>query len=64
MKICIFRGTQIAIFSFRTFFLSATYFRRQHYEVFFSKKIVKWKQVKITNVILQRPQVLYKFGPV
>ena len=35
--------------------------RRQRTEFFFTKKIVKWKQVKITNMILQRLQVLQVF---
>ena len=29
---------------------------------FFSKKIFKWQQVKTTNMILQRPEVLCRFG--
>ena len=33
---------------------SATFFGRQCTDFFFPKKIVKWKQVKITNMILQR----------
>ena len=44
------------------FFIRHFVFRRQPAEFFFAIKSVKWKQVKITNVILQRHQVLCRFG--
>ena len=60
MKICIFGGTQIFLLNYNVqFFITHFVFRRQYPEFFFSKKkFVKWKQVKITNMILQRLQVL------
>ena len=36
------------------FFISQFVFRRQPDEFFFSKKFVKWKQTKITSMILQK----------
>ena len=45
-----------------SFFISHFVFRRQPADFFVFKKFVKWKQVKITITILQRPEVLYRFG--
>ena len=42
-------------------FISYFVFRRQRTEFFLFKKIVKWKKVKITDMILQRLQVLCRF---
>ena len=45
MKICILDQLN---------FIRQFVFRRQPAEFFFPKKIIKWKQVKLTNMILQR----------
>ena len=42
-------------------FISHFVFRRQPAEFFFSKKCVKWKQFKVTKMILQSHQVLCRF---
>ena len=43
----------ICYFDFKLLFIHHFVFRRQHAEFFFSKIFAKWKQFKITNVILQ-----------
>ena len=38
------------------------FLKAAHWTLSSPKKLVKWKQVKITNVILQRPKVLCRFA--
>ena len=55
MKICIFIATRIFSSNCNVpFFIRHFVFRRQPAEFLFSTKFVKWKQVKITNMILLR----------
>ena len=55
---------QITMFSFRKYqllFISHFVFRRQ-LSFSYPKKTVKWKQIKIPNIILQILQVLYRIA--
>ena len=58
MQIWTFWGTQIFSSNCNVQFFHQPLFRRSQLNFSYHKKFIKWKQVKITNLILKRPEGL------